>query len=176
MKRIVVLSFAALAGLTPLASGAGQRVAVSVTSLQRGDTVRLWAPAARLARAVGVIAELGEDTVVLRAQPRRSRSFSEAPIPLRAVTRLEVQRGTYRSAGRTVIGIVGGLVGGLVLGSFAGVTLECGTSCSDEQNEFAGLAGFVVGGALGALAGGITGGVWGARRRPRWQPVVLGAR
>jgi hypothetical protein len=171
-----IIVAAALAVLTPFTSAAAQRTETSLVSLQPADTVRFWAPAMRHAGTVAQMAELRRDTLVLRELPGRSRLPGGASIPLPALVRLEVQRGYYRSAGRSVVGILLGVAAGTLVGAVAGVGLECGTSCADEGSDLAGFAGLVVGGFVGGLAGGITGGVLGARRRPSWRPVALGVR
>jgi hypothetical protein len=89
------------------------------------------------------------------------------------VLRIQVQRGTRRSAGRIALVAVAGAAAGTILGGYAGVLAECGTDCSDD-GEWSGIAGGVSGAALGMVVGGIAGGMWGAKKRyPRWVDAVL---
>lgn len=166
---LTAISLAAMATSPALAA---QRW-TPLSSLGPGDTVRVWATQPRLVGAVGLVDRLASDTLALADLPGRYALLGRGALPIPAITRLDVRRGYRRSGGRAAVGVVLGLAGGAVVGAAAGVLLECGASCSDENNEFAGLAGFVLGGGLGALAGAVTGGVLGARRRPHWQPVGL---
>jgi hypothetical protein len=142
-----------------------------VSSLNAGDTVRVWASAPPLSGRTALVARVGGDTLALSDLPGR-RSLGAVAVPFRSLARIEVQRGQRRSAGWTAAGIVLGLAGGALIGSVTGVMLECGGSCSG-QGDLEGILGFVVGGGLGALAGGVVGGIIGGQRRPGWQPLSL---
>ncbi len=175
------LSMVALAAAGWLPAIAGAQVTHEtwppISSLRSGDTVRVWASRPPLAGTAALITRLEGDTLALANVPGR-RVFREGvtvPVPLQALTRLEVQRGHRRSVGWGVAGAAIGLAAGTLMGGYAGVALECGSSCSD-QGDLGGLVGLVLGGGVGGLAGAITGGIVGARRRPRWQPVALPTR
>lgn len=145
----------------------------ALSSLRSGDTLRVWATRPRLDGRVALLDRLERDTLGLRAFSSARSVPEDLAVAIPALTRLDVRRGLRRSVGRSVVGVVLGIALGTAVGAATGVLLECGTSCSDENNEFAGLAGFVLGGGVGGIAGGIAGGVIGARRRPHWQPVGL---
>lgn len=163
--RARLLSLAAAAAL--LAPALGAQVAVpSGVVASPGEVVRVrtdgWLYTGTLGRVT-----LDSATVLIHADSVR--------IPRTSVVRLQVQRGTRRSAGRVILGAAVGLVAGGVVGGFTGVGLECGMSC-DDDGEWAGIGGAILGTGIGSIAGAITGGVIGGKKRvPRWVPAVLPA-
>jgi hypothetical protein len=143
----------------------------TLSSLRAGDTIRVWAVAPRLNGQPGTFDSAERDT--LRFMNLGQLPATPIAVGYPALHRIDVKRGTHRSAGRIVIGSVLGVALGTIAGGYIGVAAECGRTCGDS-GDFEGLAGFLAGGALGAVAGGVTGGVLAARHRAaRWDAVDL---
>lgn len=141
-----------------------QAASPSAVVARPGEVVRLrtaqWQYTGRLLRTT-------PDSAFVLLEPDTAR------VAAPAIVRLEVQRGTRRSAGRITLLAVAGAAAGTILGGYAGVLAECGTDCSDD-GEWSGFAGGFSGAALGLIVGGVGGGMWGAQKRyPRWVAAVL---
>jgi hypothetical protein len=139
----------------------------SLSTLQPGDTIRVWSTAPRLNGQTGIFDVRLRDTL-------RFTSLSQPmDVPYATLRRIDVRRGLHRSPVRIIGGTLLGAAVGSVVGAFLGVKLECGADCSDD-GEWGGLAGFVFGGGAGIIGGGVTGGILAARHRtPRWEGVDL---
>lgn len=110
----------------------------------------------------GTLTRVTPDTAVVTYSP------DSAVVPRAGILRVDVQRGTKRSATRIVLATAAGILGGAIIGGFVGVWAECGSSCSDN-GEWGGVGGALSGIALGSLVGGLTGGTIAAQHRvPRW--------
>jgi hypothetical protein len=139
----------------------------SLTTLQPGDTIRVWSTAPRLNGQAGIFDARLRDTL-------RFTSLSQpTDVPYTTLRRIDVKRGVHRSATRVVIGSLLGAAAGSIVGAYLGTAIECGRTCGDE-GEWEGLAGFVFGGGFGIIAGGVTGGIIAGRHRTaRWEAVDL---
>ena len=170
MIRLRLVACAAFLLFSSVARGEaqGQRI----TTLQPGDTIKVWAVQPRLNGELGAFGALHADTLTLRTLPMAPDAMVRAQVPWAALRRIDVLHGKHRSTGRIVGGVVLGAAAGMLLGAVIGPVVECGGSCSDN-GDWAGLGGFVLGSMVGIVGGGITGGVIGGRPRPRWEPVDL---
>jgi hypothetical protein len=122
--------------------------------VQLGSRIRVTAPALGLNQTVGRFQGLLADSLRL----------DTVVVPLRAVTRLEVSRGTS-SAWSKGLGI--GLLGGALLGVGAGAAgCEDGFFSGGECTAAAGLGGALAGGLLGALVGTFI-------KHEKWEPLHL---
>jgi hypothetical protein len=165
-SRAVVLILA-----TSLASRAGAQS--TLMTLNPGDTLRVWAVAPSLNGVQGVLSRFRSDTLTLADLHQvAGQSAVRATVPYAALRRVDVRRGTYRSPGRIVLGVIAGAAGGILLGGYIGV-YACEEWCN-SGGDLDGLLGLMAGASIGAVAGGVTGGVIAGRHRsPRWVSVTL---
>ena len=139
------------------------QVAQPLVRLTVGERVRVWTDTP--VEQIGTLVAIAGDTLRVRGE----RPFT---ILRPAIARLDVQRGTRRSTGAIVVGILLGSAVGTLVGSYTGVLIECGGSC-DGGDGYEGLAGGLAGATLGFIAGGVAGGIIGGQRRiPRWERVI----
>lgn len=156
MRRILVaatlpLLASLLALLLPLA-GAGAQLA----ELQPGTRVRLRAPSAVAGCLEGTVVTRVADTVTV-TRP----NAAPVPIPLAAITSVEVSRGKSRSAGAVRGALWGGGVG-LVLGVLAAAAPnECTGDCEDEPTDTEMVVATPI---VSALIGAPVGAIVGAER------------
>jgi hypothetical protein len=159
--------FILIAGVAPAAAGQ----VTPLSGLRAGDTIRVWAIDPRLNGRAGIFESPLRDTLRFSSIPQPPVITTAVGFP--AIRRIDVKRGTHRSAGRIVIGSVLGAAAGALVGGYLGVGLECGRTCGDE-GDFEGVAGLVLGAGAGIIVGGITGGVIAGRHRTaRWDAVDL---
>jgi hypothetical protein len=165
-----------LSALVPLLLAAPAPAALvaqetSDLGLSRGDRVRVTAPLAALERRTAQFIARRGDTLQLRF----GELADTLAIPVSAITRLEVSRGTYRPwVRRGLIGLFAGAALGVASAAMfvedrqctgGAITYGCG-----EEKGYA-MAGM---GIVGGLVGGAFGASVGARRPvDRWEPVRL---
>jgi len=149
------------------ASRAARAQGTPFSELRAGDTVRVWAVQPRLNGQQGTFDARLRDTM-------RFTSLSQpVAVGYPSLRRIDIKRGTHRSATRIVIGTVLGAAAGSIAGAFLGTAIECGRTCGDD-GEWEGLGGFLLGGTVGIIGGGVAGGVIAGRHRTaRWEAVDL---
>ena len=176
-RRLRVLIASALAIFTSWTAPAGAQATVETTPpLVLGDTVRVWAPTARLDGAIGTFARLDVNGLVIAGRPADpSLSAPQWAVPLSDIVRLDVLRARQRSARRIVTGMVVGIAAGALVGAPLGPLIECGGAC-DKTGSLQPKVGSGIGATFGGVIGGIIGGVIGGASRPRWQSVSFTVR
>src|SRR4051812_31852363 len=125
----------------------------ALSSLQPGDTIRVWAVAPSLNGVRGTLASLRADTLTLGELPPSPTAMVRASVPYASLRRVDVLRGKHRSQGWIFAGTVLGGAAGLFVGAYAGAAIDCHYGCS---GDWEGIAGFIEGGAVGLVSGAIT--------------------
>lgn len=144
----------------PLA--AQQTGARPLSTLQVGDTVRVWATSP--AEQIGVVAAPVSDSLAIRRRDGRALAF-----PVGSLSHVDVQRGSRRSTARVIAGVLVGAGLGAVLGATIGVAIEESRGC---DGDLCGIAGLLLGGLTGGVGGAIGGGILGARYKTRrWEQI-----
>jgi hypothetical protein len=166
----IALAVAVLAAVGP-AEVAGAQRTLPLSSLRAGDTVRAWTHGPPIDRTLAVVASIGSDNLVLTDIPGRAPRIGVVHLPMGALTRIQVQRGSRSSTADAVAGFALGAAAGAVLGA-----IVAGLSCNLASSYDSGCAWFgraALGGTAGAIAGALTGAYLGSQPRPRWHTLTL---
>jgi hypothetical protein len=149
------------------------RTATISPILKPGELIRVWAPRARLDAALANFARIDSNLVITGEAPNPDVAPREWRVPVDAVERLEVWRGTPRSKTRIFGGIVLGALAGAGVGALATSFIECGGKCEPGRE---GTESPKLGAAYGAPIGALLGGVIAGASFPRWRQVTLSIR
>lgn len=154
------LAALALAPAVPWRAAVGQEV----SRLEPGMRVRVTAPDLGLDKRQGTVGAVRGDTLFLAVD-------STVPVPVTAMTRLEVHRGTTSNAGKGMI--IGGAIGA-GLGIAAGVWGQglCGFGEGEDCWTAIPLLG-VLGGAAGVGMGAVIGSLSSSDRWERVSPYIV---
>jgi hypothetical protein len=157
IRRIesIALAVAVLAAVGP-AEVAGAQRTLPLASLRAGDTVRAWTHGPPIDRTIAVVASIGSDNLVLTDVPGRAPRIGVVHVPMEALTRIQVQRGSRSSTADAVVGFALGAAGGAVLGGLVGGAITCGGR-SSYDSKCGGPGVLLLGGIPGAIAGALTG-------------------
>lgn len=174
-RRFLFASILALAAFAPAMSRAQSTVATS-PALIAGDTVRVWAPTARLDGVTATFARVSPMELVIAGQATNPADPPrEWVVPFGSVVRVDVLRANRRSGRRVFAGILIGAAGGALVGAPLGPLIECGGVC-DREGALKPQVGYGVGAVIGAGVGAILGGVVTGMRRTHWETVSFSIR
>lgn len=138
-----------------------------VTSVEKGDKIRVTAPGDLTGKKSGIVTAVTADSL------RFMHRDSSIHVSLRSIEKLEISTGQKRSAGRGALIGAGGL--GLTLGLLMMSTDE--TCDSDDEwcfDLFSSSDSFKLGLVSGALIGGVGGAIIGHFIiRDRWEKIEL---
>ena len=171
MRRPTVVR--ALLMLAMVQGSAGAQPAeqrLHLRALRIGDTIRVSSNFPYHRRSVVVITHIDRDTLRVGGLEGQRLQRGGA-IPITALTRMEVQRGSTGGSHWSLSGATVGLIGGVLLGGVVGRFAECGRHCPKE--EYAGLEGLATGALIGGLTGGLAGGWLAGRDDRQWRRVSL---
>ena len=166
-----------IVGILAFAPSLGAQSSIETSpALVPGDTLRVWASTPKLDGVIATLGRLSVAEIVLQGQatspdvPPR-----ELGVQLQSLTRLDVLRGTKRSAGRIVAGVLLGAAAGALVGAPLAQLIECGGAC-DTEGSLQPKVGPALGAAIGAPIGAIIGGVIAGSRRAKWHTVTITVR
>jgi hypothetical protein len=151
------------------------RTATTSPMISAGELVRVWAPRARLDGIVANFARVDSNLVITGQSPNPEVAAREWKVPIDAVDRLEVWRGTPRSKTRIFGGVVLGALAGAGVGALLTSFIECGGAC-DRDGAHSGKESPRLGATIGAPIGALLGGVVAGMTHPRWRQVTLSIR
>lgn len=174
-RRFVITCILALVAFVPAISRAQSAVETS-PALITGDTVRVWAPTARLDGVMATFARVNPMELVIAGQSSNpSAPPREWAVPFGNVVRVDVLRENRRSGRRLFAGILVGAAAGALVGAPLGPLVECGGAC-DNDGVLKPKVGYGVGAVIGAGVGAIIGGVVTGMRRTHWETVTFSVR
>ncbi|MEO5568718.1 MAG: hypothetical protein ABIR92_09510 [Gemmatimonadaceae bacterium] len=174
-RRFVITSILALVAFVPAISRAQSTVETSPVLIP-GDTVRVWAPTARLDGVMATFTRVSPLELVIGGQSTNpSAPPREWVVPFGNVVRVDVMRANRRSGRRLFAGILIGAAGGALVGAPLGPLIECGGAC-DSEGGLQPQVGYGVGAVIGAGVGAIIGGIVTGMRRTHWETVTFSVR
>lgn len=138
-----------------------------VSSIEKGDKIRVTAPGELTGRSIGILTYVTGDSLYFMHRD------STINVSLASLSRLEVSTGQKRFAGR------GALIGAGSLGLTLGlVMMSTDETCSSDDewcmDLFSGSDAFKLGFVAGALMGGLGGAIIGHFiKRDRWEKIEL---
>lgn len=165
----------ALLVIAPAALRAQSAVETS-PALTVGDTVRVWAPTARLNGAMATFARVSPMEFVIAGQSANPTAPPrEWVVPFGNVVRVDVLRANRRSGRRLFAGFLIGAGVGALVGAPMGPLIECGGAC-DKEGPLQPQVGYGPGAVIGAGVGAIIGGIVTGMRRTHWETVTFSVR
>lgn len=176
-RHASILPSLAIAMLAGLSSSALAQATIETTPvLTSGDTVRVWAPTARLEGVMATFSRVTPMELVIAGQSANpSVPGREYVVPYGSVVRVDALRENRRSGRRLFAGLLIGAAGGALVGAPLGSRIECGGTC-DKEGSLTPKVGYGVGAVIGAGVGAILGGVVAGMRRTHWETVSFSVR
>ena len=152
------------------------RTAMLTPTIASGEMVRVWSQRVRLDGAMATFVRVDSNLVIAGEAAYPDAPRREVAVPVDAVNRLEVWRGTPRSKTRIFGGVVLGAAVGAGVGALLTSFVECGGACEREGGQHAAKESPAFGAAIGAPIGALLGGVVAGMKNPRWRQVTLSIR